>query len=771
MEANNPVRTASGGTQVKPGPWWLSGIILSFACLLLTLSAPHLFWPAPLAGTIARQDMPALHSLEIIDSTATRQLVDQAQQSVLPVFKRDHSHDQQMLMHLTQLLNATEKLQVDCHLPLPAKLELNARQQAYLLQASSGVWQQMVDDLVSNHRHSEQVSEAVRPQIEAAIQARLNRSKADSIEIINQSRQAYQKLSSAPYHDHDLLLLATSVAAADWKAVRASMEHATSRVLQLSALFPDAPKSDWQQSVLEFLPESWTESLRIAAASAIVKVLQPTVSIDKEGTRLKMQTAKASIKPLLKSVQKGDIVVPKGQVISAEDLPALQNKGDWSTEILPLLASVGSSLLAAFFLLGLLLNTYEPKHLFSTSSVGLISTVSVVTCGVAAFVGKEYPQFVPLPAAALALTVFTSARLSFLVVAILLILMGVCDLINFNYIIALGAASCVAITSNIKQRRDFLLTGMLIGLAQIGGYLLAATLSKTLPSLDAIGPELSLQLLGGLSSCIVAVGSLPFLESIFGMVTQFRLAELTDPTQPLLRQLEELAPGTYQHSLAVANLAEAGARAIGGDVFLVRAGSLYHDIGKMVRPRYFIENQLGDKNPHDEITPEESRDRVLAHVTDGMVLAAKHGIPKAVQDFIPQHQGTTLMAYFYHKACLRDGLDKVDASFYRYPGPRPQTREAAIVMLADVSEAVTHSLKDPSQDEVEAAISGVFNARRDDGQFLESGLTNEELEKVKKAFARVWRTLHHERLKYPSTTTGRMPVPPVPPPSEPPGCC
>jgi hypothetical protein len=216
----------------------------------------------------------------------------------------------------------------------------------------------------------------------------------------------------------------------------------------------------------------------------------------------------------------------------------------------------------------------------------------------------------------------------------------------------------------------------------------------------------------------------------------------------------------------VANLAEAGAKAIGADINLVRAGAMYHDIGKMVTPRYFIENQLGDKNPHDEIPPEDSRARVLAHVTNGLALAHRHGLPKKIQDFIPEHQGTTIMAYFYHKACLRDGVQNVNDNDYRYPGPKPQSKETAIVMLADVSEAVTHSLRDPSQQDVETAIGNVFQARWDDGQFSESELSSDELEKVKQAFARVWRTLHHERLKYPATTTGRMPVPPTYPQAE-----
>ncbi|HNG22218.1 MAG TPA: HDIG domain-containing protein, partial [Candidatus Obscuribacter sp.] len=272
--------------------------------------------------------------------------------------------------------------------------------------------------------------------------------------------------------------------------------------------------------------------------------------------------------------------------------------------------------------------------------------------------------------------------------------------------------------------------------------------------------RLLLDFAGGIISSIVAVGSLPFLEKLYGLITPFRLAELTDANQPLLRRLEENAPGTYQHSLAVANMAEAGAKAIYADANMVRAGALYHDIGKMVRPKYFIENQLGATNPHDSMSPEDSRARVLAHVTDGIALAQKYALPKAIQDFIPMHQGTTLMAYFYHKACTRDGADKVDANFYRYPGPKPNTKETAIVMLADVSEAVTHSMRDPSQEEVEQALEKVFLNRWEDGQFSESGLSLEELHKVKAGFARVWRTLHHERLKYPATTTGKMPIAP-----------
>ncbi len=422
------------------------------------------------------------------------------------------------------------------------------------------------------------------------------------------------------------------------------------------------------------------------------------------------------------------------------------------------------ALTAAFALLGAYLYHFAARHLYSIASIGLMSTVALATLLVAVVIGAQYPQFVPVPAAALILSIFYRQRLSLLLTGLLIVFLFSDQLVDFAHVLALATASIVAVGTNVRQRKDLMIRGFMIGFMQVVGFvfgflsLLALAIDTGIAG--SIWWQMALNYLGGLTSCIVAIGSLPFLESLFAMVTPLRLAELADSSQPLLRKLEEEAPGTYQHSLAVANLAEAAARAIGADVNLTRAGSLYHDIGKTVRPRFFIENQLGDTNPHDTMSPEESRDRVLAHVTDGLELAAQYRLPRAVADFIPQHQGTSLMAYFYHKACVRDGQERVDPLFYRYPGPRPQSKEAAIVMLADVSEAVTHSLKNPTEEEVAGVIDKVARARWDDGQFEESSLTCENLEVIKNAFVRVWRTLHHERLRYPSTTTGKMPVPP-----------
>jgi putative nucleotidyltransferase with HDIG domain len=589
------------------------------------------------------------------------------------------------------------------------------------------------------------------PEANAAMLAAL-KTKVDAV--------ALAQIPTNTTSDKSIKELADLVGTKDYNSWRADVERVTANFVKMESLLACDSKDDWQTRLVEFLPDRWPSDLRSKTAAMVAGCLQPNIEVDREGTRQHLAETIAHIKPITKEVEEGAVVVHKGDQLTAEDVNNLNQMGITHTYDFGSFLGVGTALLTAFVCFGIFLYTFEPAYFFSPSAIALMATVCVVASGIAAAVGKEYPQFVPVPATALVLSVIFGRRVGMILGILVIVFLRVSDLVAAPYLVALAAASGVALGSNIKKRTELMLTGVLIGVVQAIAFFFATMAGGTSGSAVAVGKELAQNLLGGLSSSIVAIGSLPFLEIIFGILTPFRVAELSEPDQPLLRQLEENAPGTYQHSLAVANLAEAGAKAIGADVNLVRAGAMYHDIGKMVTPRYFIENQLGDKNPHDEIAPEESRAKVLAHVTNGLVLAQKYGLPKQIQDFIPEHQGTTVMAYFYHKACMRDGAQNVTELDYRYPGPKPQTRETAIVMLADVSEAVTHSMRDPSQEEVEAAMGNVFKARWDDGQFADADLTAKELEQVKQAFVRVWRTLHHERLKYPSTTTGRMPFVP-----------
>ncbi len=253
----------------------------------------------------------------------------------------------------------------------------------------------------------------------------------------------------------------------------------------------------------------------------------------------------------------------------------------------------------------------------------------------------------------------------------------------------------------------------------------------------------------GIAWCIVAIGVSPYLERGFDLVPTLRLVELANLNQPLLKRLARETPGTFQHTLAVANFAETAAQHLGCNVELVRTGTLYHDIGKLHDPLGFIENQMGGPNKHDQLgDPWQSAAIIRKHVTEGLAMARREGLPRAVQAFIPEHQGTMTIAYFYHQAKERDA--QTDETSFRYAGPNPQSRETGIVMLADSSEAALRSLDSGSIEQAQNMLQKIFRARWTEGYLSESGLGREDLDRIAEVFITVWQQSNHQRIKYPS---------------------
>ncbi|MBU6451368.1 MAG: HDIG domain-containing protein [Cyanobacteria bacterium REEB67] len=739
-----------------------------FLLLFLALAAVHIFSPGLKPRDIADHDLVAPENAQVVDKRETARAVERARQSIIPVFQVDKSRNVQSITAVDASLSRVAQLQEAGLVPLDWQAPKSAVKLAVKTGGKTG------DKTISKIGRTRAMTQtpAAAPKypvsylLLAGDEDLVTLSKGMEPSALARLTEMRALLSAVkqknPLTTDQEAALAISVKPQDFGSYRQIIHETGARLIEKFHRFPVIDRKLWEGIVVEFLPESMPAELKQLSAAVLAQDLEPNLVIDPESTRSKAAQVAKSVQPVMKTVNAGDVIVPRGSIISADQIDLLQALGVTHINRWPFIFSMAVSLVAALTLVALFLYTYEPKHFFSPNSLGLMYTVAVLVCALASIIGKSYPQFVPLPALALILTIFFGNRVAVVVTLPILMLVAVDRLLDMHHLASLVLASMVAIFAYSKGRNAVLTTAIFIAIAQVAGDLAASALDQSIVSWHMLARKLGLDFLGGIASSILAIGSLPFLENIFGLITPFRIAELTDANQPLLKRLEENAPGTYQHSLAVANLAEAGAKAIAADANLVRAGALYHDIGKMVRPKYFIENQLGATNPHDSMSPEDSRARVLAHVTDGIALAEKYALPKAIQDFIPMHQGTTLMAYFYHKACLRDGVEKVDASFYRYPGPRPNSKETAIVMLADVSEAVTHSMHDPSQEEVELALEKVFQNRWDDGQFLDSTLSYDELVKIKGGFARVWRTLHHERLKYPATTTGKMPVPPSP---------
>ncbi|MFM6194898.1 MAG: HD family phosphohydrolase, partial [Planktothrix sp.] len=362
-----------------------------------------------------------------------------------------------------------------------------------------------------------------------------------------------------------------------------------------------------------------------------------------------------------------------------------------------------------------------------------------------------------LPAVGLLVGSFYGSTVGVTVVGLLSILLPIGMEIDSVHLVASVVGGLVGslLAGQSRCREELALLGLGVGAAQGAVYLILNLMaSATAGSIwYVLLKVVGLQVLEGIAWSIVALGLSPYLEHLFDLITPIRLAELANPNRPLLKRLATEAPGTFQHTMFVASLAEAAAQALGCNVELVRTGTLYHDIGKMHDPLGFIENQMGGANKHDEINdPWESTRIIKKHVSEGLVMAKKYRLPKAIQAFIPEHQGNMQIAYFYYQAqqqAKENPKLQVKEKDFRYDGPIPQSRETGIVMLADSCEAALRSLKDATHEEALNMVNKILKARWQDNQLIDSGLTREEMGKIAEVFVRVWEQVNHKRIAYP----------------------
>ncbi len=314
----------------------------------------------------------------------------------------------------------------------------------------------------------------------------------------------------------------------------------------------------------------------------------------------------------------------------------------------------------------------------------------------------------------------------------------------------LGSVSGVYAVQNARTREVFIKAGILIGFVQMA----CALLMNMDLNLEHWKTTLMPLFLNGTISAMVVMATLRIFETIFGEITNFTLLELSDSSQPLLKRLVLEAPGTYHHSIIVSNLAEAAADAIGAHSLLTRVGAYYHDIGKMEKPEYFTENQLITGNKHDDLEPSMSRLVILNHIKEGVELAKEYKLNQRIIDFIPEHHGTSLIHYFYQKALAEGEAQDVEQEDYRYPGPKPKSKETAIVMLADSVEGATRALDEHTPQKIEDLVRKVINNKFIDGQLDECNLTLREIDAIAWTFVRVLTAMYHGRVKYPERTDG-----------------
>lgn len=496
--------------------------------------------------------------------------------------------------------------------------------------------------------------------------------------------------------------------------------------------------------------------------AVVSELLSPNLIYDHETTESRRQSQLDEIKPYKVRIYRGERIVSKNERVTpahAERLAALAQlraeRRDSDSVTGYLLPIGGRALFAIFCVTGMALHFYyfRPRYLKRTAVVLLISLLWIFVLGassVAMLLGWPFLYLIPIPLVAILIAVLVDLGTSLVSTVFLSILVGVVTGFNFPVFVvglAVGMVSAYSVRT-VRRRYDFYRPALYGSLA----YLLAIVVIESLRYTETEGIILATGygMINAITSAVLCVGFLPVFESLFGFTTDLTLLELSNFNHPLLKRLSLEAPGTYHHSIVIGNLAEAAAEAIGANALLARVGAYYHDIGKMEKPEYFVENMRHTKNKHDKLSPSMSALILERHVKGGKELALEHNLPDAVIDFIEQHHGTTVMSFFYNKAQRQSPDDEIAEEEYRYPGPKPQTREAAILMLADSVEAVTRTLDDPKPGRVQAVIEKVVTDKFLAGQLEECNLTLRDLHKIQEAFLTILIGVFHQRIDYPS---------------------
>jgi putative nucleotidyltransferase with HDIG domain len=481
-----------------------------------------------------------------------------------------------------------------------------------------------------------------------------------------------------------------------------------------------------------------------------------------EATRAELR---ASIEEIKDSVRANERIIDANEVVTsaaAERLYALRQEliergGESEGRLAGTLGQIltNALLLTMFWAL---LQLYRPmiyENLRQMLLITLLFGIVIVGAKLNYLFISSSPELIPIPFAAMLMTAMFRGRVAMvgaMVLAILLASQAMFTGVDSVVLALLGGVAAAVSVRNVRRRDHFLLAAAVVAAAYVvTGFALNLRVEGSIVDIGYIGIR------GGLNavaSAALVSTLLPVFEWIGGTTTDLSLLELSDPDRPLLRRLAIEAPGTYAHSIAMANLCEAAVKVVGGHALLARVGCYYHDVGKVRKPQYFVENQGGGTNPHDKLKPEVSAGIVRNHVRDGLQLADEHNVPAAVKAFIAEHHGTMEISYFLDRARSRDGDREVDPQEFRYPGPKPQSVETAVAMLADGVEAAVRVLDDPDPERLRGVIDHLVKQRVEAGQLQDAPLTLRQLSAVRDEFARVLGGTMHNRIDYPTTSGG-----------------
>jgi len=494
-------------------------------------------------------------------------------------------------------------------------------------------------------------------------------------------------------------------------------------------------------------------------------VITPNKFANQKGTEEERAKARENTKPVY--INKGDVLIHKGELVTEETYERLKAM-DLLKEKVNYLPQLGLIVLSGLLVLSLFMFIRQSEQPIRTGNVQLLMLVLIYVLNVAGMkivaLGQnlEYSNIgylAPVALGAMLITILIGmpiALISSIIFAILASIIynqGSVSLFDFRY----GLPALVVCLTSIfaiqraHQRASILKAGIMVSL--FGSITIVALIFlDNIYSRTEIILAFAFSVSSGLLTAVLVIGLMPFFEVAFGILSPLKLVELSNPNHPLLRKLLTETPGTYHHSVMVGNLSEAAAESVGANGLLCRVGSYYHDIGKTKRPSYFIENQTNIENPHDSIEPSLSKSIIVAHARDGVEMLKEHNMPKPIRDIAEQHHGTTLLKFFYFKAkkLQQEGEEPIPEEEYRYPGPKAQSKEAAIIGIADGVEAAVRSLRNPSIEQIDTMVRKIIKERLDDGQFNECDLTLKDLETIAKTLNETLLGIFHSRIEYPA---------------------
>ncbi len=746
------------------------------AVVSLTSAIGYRFYNEPELniGTRAPQTIEAPRDASVEDTRTTEERRKAARTGAVPVLMLDQEMTQQLVADLQSQLDEINRLRgLGGAFPFAPISSVSLESQLFIRQAQEWEWRTILEAVnrTASDRPGDGVAVLVMPQLplnetqqtvvtelQNYRQATSAQAFASLTETINEVRRRYPRAIAALASPENRIDAAYSSVLLDlsddeWTQVQRSTQQALKRILA-QGLSPGLPDNLLKNAIRMQVAATVPSGTEAIAVDLLFDVLHQRSNLVKDNERTKQQAERAAlaVEPVILEVRKGDVIVREGEEITASDF-ALLDYFRLSRRSVNWVGLIGFMALSggAVGLFWFVERRFHPGLRRRDRILVLLLALSTPL-----LIALRVPS-TNLPLVGMVIGGFYGSALAVTSVGALALLLPVGLDLAWGGLLSSAAGGLVGglMAGRLRSREEFALLGLSVGATEAVVYLLAsAVLSGTAGpvwylALKAAG----VQAMIGSAWSVVALGLSPYLEHFFDVVTPIRLAELANPNRPLLKRLASEAPGTFQHTLFVASLAEAAARALRCNVELIRAGTLYHDIGKMHDPLGFIENQMGGPNKHDAINdPWISAALIKKHVTEGLAMARKYRLPCAIQAFIPEHQGTMLIAYFYHQAKQRAEADPtlvVDEADFRYSGPTPQSRETGIVMLADSCEAALRSLKDATYEEALVMVNKILRARWQDQQLSESGLTRAEMSTIAEVFVQVWQQFNHQRIAYP----------------------